>query len=325
LDHKVQCNLCEHRCTIADGNLGICNVRKNIKGILYSLVYGKTISQHVDPIEKKPLYHFFPGSTAYSIATPGCNFRCQWCQNWEIAQMPREFGKIEGDEVSPQEIIDEVISSHSQSIAYTYTEPTIFFEFTFDIARLAKENGIANVYVTNGYMSNEMLDMFNPYLNAANVDLKSFNELTYKRLAGAKLQPVLDNLIRMKQDGIWVEVTTLVIPGINDDVGELRKIAKFIVQELDVGTPWHLSRFIPHYKMRNIPPTPVDRLVKGREIGKEEGLRYVYLGNVGGDTNTECHHCGKMLVNRHGYWVPKNHILNGKCPDCGVKIPGIWG
>jgi pyruvate formate lyase activating enzyme len=323
-DLKVQCHLCEHRCKIADGNLGICKVRKNIGGTLYTLVYGKTISQHVDPIEKKPLYHFLPGSTAYSIATPGCNFRCQWCQNWEIAQMPREFGRIAGQETSPQEIIDEAIDNRCQSIAYTYTEPTIFFEYAFDIAKFAKEKGIANIYVTNGYMTKEMLDIFHPYLDAANVDLKSFNKHTYKRLVGAELQPILNNLVLMKQLGIWVEVTTLVIPGVNDQPDELRQTARFIAQELDVDTPWHLSRFFPHYKMRNIPPTPIDRLVAAQKIGKEEGLHYVYLGNVGGETDTVCYQCGTLLITRKGYWVPENQLKENTCPKCGAYIAGVW-
>ncbi len=323
-DKKVQCYLCEHRCKISDGNLGVCNVRKNIDGILFTLVYGKTTSQHIDPIEKKPLYHYFPGSTAYSIATPGCNFSCQWCQNWEISQMPRELGRISGYEVTPEEIISEAIASHSRSIAYTYTEPTIFFEYAFDIAKLAKEKRIANVYVTNGYMSKEMLDIFHPFLDAANVDLKAFSDQTYKRMVGARLQPVLDNLVEMKRWGIWVEITTLVIPGINDDLEDLRQIAQFIARELDVDTPWHISRFFPHYKMMNIPPTPIDRLIKAREIGKSEGLRYVYLGNVGGESNTICHQCGKVLVKRRGYWIPENHISNNTCPDCGAEIAGVW-
>ena len=323
-DKKVQCNLCEHRCKIIDDSVGVCNVRKNVDGKLYSLVYGKTISQHVDPIEKKPLYHYFPGSTAYSIATPGCNFRCQWCQNWEIAQMPREFGKISGYEVTPSDIVANVKSNDCKSIAYTYTEPTIFFEFAYDISKIAKEKGIKNIFVTNGYMSKEMLEIYHPFLDAANVDLKAYSEKTYKRMVGARLQPVLDNLIEMKKLGIWIEVTTLVIPGINDDLGELNEIAHFIANELDLDTPWHLSRFFPHYKTRNIPPTPIDRLIQVRDIGKRAGLRYVYLGNVGGDTNTICYQCGKVLVRRSGYWIPENLMIKNSCPNCGARIAGIW-
>ena len=321
---RVKCNLCAHRCTINEGRLGVCNVRENREGILYSLVYGKAISQHVDPVEKKPLYHFYPGSTAYSIATPGCNFKCQWCQNWEIAHMPREHGYIAGRDITAQQIIDDVIARNSHSIAYTYTEPTIFFEYTFDIAQLAHKAGIKNIYVTNGYMTLEMLEMMHPNLDAANVDLKAFQDQTYKKYVGSGLQPVLDSLKKMKELGIWVEVTTLVTPGINDDYEELREIAHFIATEIGTGTPWHLSRFFPHYKMSNIPPTSVTTLTKAAEIGKEEGLEYVYLGNVGGESNTYCPHCGSLLIRRRGYWIRKMNIEFGKCGQCKTGITGVW-
>jgi pyruvate formate lyase activating enzyme len=323
-DNRVECNLCIHRCVIADGRLGVCNVRENRDGTLYSLVYGRAISQHVDPIEKKPLYHFYPGSTAYSIATPGCNFRCQWCQNWEIAHMPREQGMIAGERVAPDEIVSNAILSSSRSIAYTYTEPTIFFEFTYDIARLAHEAGIANVYVTNGYMTPEMLEMMHPYLDAANVDLKAFQDRTYKRYVGAGLQGVLDSLIKMKQLGIWVEVTTLVIAGVNDEPAELREIARFVAQQMGPATPWHISRFFPHYKMANIPPTPISTLERAQEIGHEEGLHFVYLGNVPGESNTCCPNCNRLLIQRLGYRIGEYTIRNGKCPDCGTSIDGVW-
>ncbi|MBU1661415.1 MAG: AmmeMemoRadiSam system radical SAM enzyme, partial [Chloroflexi bacterium] len=286
---RVRCNLCAHRCVIAEGKLGVCKVRQNVEGTLYTLVYGRTISQHVDPIEKKPLYHFYPGSSSYSIATPGCNFRCQWCQNWEISQMPREQDLIAGRDATPKQIVADALDSGCRSIAYTYTEPTIFFEYAYDTARLAHAAGIANVYVTNGYMSTEMLETFHPHLDAANVDLKAFRDETYRRYVGAGLQAVLDSLISMKRLGIWVEVTTLVIPGINDDPCELREAAQFVAQELGTETPWHISRFFPHYKMGDIPPTPVETMRRAYEIGWEEGLRYVYLGNVGGESNTVCH------------------------------------
>lgn len=322
--NQIRCNLCVHNCIIADGKLGVCNVRENRNGILYTLVYGQTISQHVDPIEKKPLYHFYPGSTAYSLATPGCNFRCQWCQNWEIAHMPREKGVVQGYDAPPKNIVNAAIRSHSRSIAYTYTEPTIFFEYTLDISRLAHEADIANIYVTNGYMTSEMLQLMHPLLDAANVDLKAFQDKTYKRYVGSGLQPVLDRLVEMKKLGIWLEVTTLVIPGINDDIKELRNIAQFMVDELGSDTPWHLSRFIPHYKMSNIPPTPIQTLHRAFDIGKEEGLQYVYLGNVGGESNTNCHHCDELLIRRHGYWIPENHLNEGKCPKCDTLASGVW-
>jgi pyruvate formate lyase activating enzyme len=323
-NERVRCNLCAHRCLIAEGNVGVCNVRQNVGGKLYSLVYGQLISRHIDPIEKKPLYHFFPGSTAYSIATLGCNFRCQWCQNWEIAQMPRERGRTSGYETTPRQVLAEVLDSGCLSIAYTYTEPTVFFEYSYDIAQLAKQNGIANVYVTNGYMTTEMLELFHPYLDAANVDLKAFREETYRHYVGARLQPVLDSLKKMKELGIWVEITTLVVPGINDNLGELREIAHFIANELDPGTPWHLSRFFPQYQLTDLPPTDVDTLEAAQRIGHEEGLKYVYLGNVGGESNTRCPDCGALLVRRRGYWIPENRLFNGTCPKCHAEIEGVW-
>ncbi|MGC9335684.1 MAG: AmmeMemoRadiSam system radical SAM enzyme, partial [Anaerolineae bacterium] len=229
---RVRCDLCAHRCTIAEGRLGVCKVRENVAGTLYTLVYGRTIAQHVDPVEKKPLLHFYPGTLAYSVATPGCNFRCQWCQNADISQMPREGAFFMGEEASPEEIVRAARQTGCRSIAYTYTEPTIFFEYSYDIARLAEEQGMANIYVTNGYMTPEMLELFQPYLHAANVDLKAFRDETYRKYVGAPLQPILDNLKRIKELGIWLEVTTLVIPGINDSAEELRDVAEFLANEI---------------------------------------------------------------------------------------------
>lgn len=321
---RVRCNLCAHHCVIADGKLGVCRVRKNVGGALYTLVYGSTISQNIDPVEKKPLYHFYPGSLAYSIATPGCNFHCQWCQNWQISQMPRERNLIAGHKGSPEQIVANALETGSRSIAYTYTEPTVFFEYAYDTARLAHQAGLANIFVTNGYMSKEMLEIFHPYLNAANVDLKAFRKETYHRYVGGGLQPVLDNLKLMKKLGIWLEVTTLVIPDLNDDPVELRDGARFIVQELGVDTPWHISRFFPGYKMTDRQPTPIKTLKKAETIGLEEGLRYVYLGNVVGESNTICPQCGHLLIRRRGFGIVENHIQNSCCPGCGTQIAGIW-
>ncbi len=321
---RVRCRLCAHYCVVDEGKLGVCEVRKNVAGDLYTLVYGRTISQHIDPIEKKPLYHFYPGSTAYSIATPGCNFHCEWCQNADIAHMPCEFIPDAGQKAAPQQIVANASAAQSRSIAYTYTEPTIFYEYAYDTARIAHEAGIANVYVTNGYMTAEMLEMFHPYLDAANVDLKAFRKKTYHRYVGAGFEPILDNLKLFVKLGIWLEVTTLVIPGINDDPIELRDAAQFISQELGPDTPWHLSRFFPHYQMRNRPPTPLSTLKEAMRIGKEEGLRYVYLGNAPGDSDTRCPSCNQLLVRREGYWVPEIHIHNDRCPQCGESIAGKW-
>jgi len=322
---KVRCNLCVHRCVIVDGKKGICQVRENQGGTLYTLVYGRTIAQYVDPVEKKPLFHFYPGSTAYSIATPGCNFRCHWCMNWEISQMPRERPLIMvEEEASPEQIVAAAKRAGCRSIAYTYTEPTIFFEYAYDTARLAHDAGLANIYVTNGYMTEEMLQTFQPYLDAANVDLKAFRDETYRKYVGARLQPVLDSVKWMKARGIWLEVTTLVIPGINDDPAELKDAAEFVANELGVDTPWHITCFFPAYKMTDVPPTPVETLNRAREIGLEAGLHYVYVGNVPGEENTFCYGCGRLLIRHAGYWILENHVQpDGRCPDCGAPVAGV--
>jgi len=323
-DSKVRCNLCAHRCVIADSKKGICQVRENRGGILYTLVYGHTIIQHADPVEKKPLFHFYPGSTAYSIATPGCNFRCRWCQNWDISQMVHDRHFIMGEEASLEQVVAAAQKADCRSIAYTYTEPTIFFEYAYDTARLAHEAGLANLYITNGYMTEEMLETFQPYLDAANVDLKAFRDKTYRKYVGARLQPVLDAMKLMKRLGIWLEVTTLVIPGINDDEGELKDAADFVANELGMDTPWHISRFFPAYKMTDVFPTPVETLNRAREIGLEAGLRYVYVGNVPGEANTVCHKCGQILIRRLGYRILENRVQpNGRCPNCGMPVAGV--
>jgi len=323
-DSRVRCQLCAHRCVIAEGKKGLCWVRENRGGTLYTLVYGRTIAQHVEPVEKKPLLHFYPGSTAYSIATPGCNFHCRWCQNWEISQIVRERDLIMGEEASPEQIIAAAQRAGCQSMAYTYTEPTVFFEYAYDTACLAHDASLANVYVTNGYMTAEMLETFHPYLDAANVDLKAFRDETYRRYVGARLQPVLDSLKRMKALGIWLEVTTLIIPGINDDPAELRDAAQFVAYELGANTPWHISRFFPAYKMMDVPPTPVATLRQAREIGLETGLHHVYVGNVLGEENTFCHHCNRLLIRRAGYRILENHVQpDGRCPDCGTPVAGV--
>ena len=325
-DNRVRCNLCAHRCVIADGKRGICQVRENRGGTLVTLVYGRAIARHVDPVEKKPLFHFYPDSTAYSVATPGCNFHCKWCQNWEISQMPREQHLIMGEKVTPQRLVAAAQRYHCRSIAYTYTEPTVFFEYAYDTAKLAHEAGLVNIYVTNGYMTEEMLEAFHPYMDAANVDLKAFKEETYHKYVGARLQPVLDTMKVMQRLGIWLEVTTLVVPGINDDPAELRDAARFVAQELGTETPWHISRFFPAYQMRDVPPTPLATLLRAREIGREEGLAHIYVGNVPGEAgqDTHCPACGSVLIRRQGYTVVENRIRDGQCPDCDAQVAGVW-
>ncbi len=325
-DKQVRCRLCNHQCLIKDGKVGKCYVRYNTKGTLKSLVYGKVVASHVDPIEKKPLFNFYPGSLSYSIATVGCNFRCRFCQNADIAQMPVDRnGLILGEDVIPQTVVDDAIKAGAMSISYTYTEPTIYFEFALETAKLASEAGLKNVFVTNGYMSIDAINLIAPYLDAANVDLKAYSENFYKKYVSAKLDAVKNTLIQMKQKGIFIEVTTLLIPGLNDDIEELTALAQFIVNKLGVDTPWHISRFHPTYKLMDRPPTPVDKLVMAREIGIKQGLRYVYTGNVLGEKgeSTFCYQCGKLLIERWGYQIRKNNIKNSTCPYCQVKIDGV--
>ncbi len=323
-ENTIQCNLCAHRCLIKEGSRGICNVRENRDGRLYTLVYGNLISKNVDPIEKKPLYHFFPGTMAYSIATPGCNFHCAWCQNWQISQMPREMHLPEGQRVMPEAIVEQALRTGSRSIAYTYSEPTIFFEYSLDIAKLAKAEGLKNVYVTNGFMTLEMLEMIQPYLDAANVDIKAFRDESYRTLMGGHLEPVLESCKTMKSMGIWLEVTTLVVPGVNDDPEELRELATFIYEELGPETPWHLSRFYPHYKMRDKAPTSTGILFDTKEMGESIGLNYIYVGNVLGRDSTRCKECGHELISRNGYATRYIGLdSEGKCEHCGAVLDGI--
>ena len=323
-DLSVKCILCSHRCVIKPGSKGICSVRENVGGKLISRSYGNLIAQHADPIEKKPLFHFMPESYTWSVAAPGCNFRCQWCQNWEISQLPSLKEQRQAIYVPSEQVVIDAIAHHCQSLAYTYTEPTIFFEFTVDVAQFAKENGLRNVYVTNGYMSREMIDLSSPWLDAANVDIKAYSEQTYKKFTGAYLQPVLDSCKLMRSKGIWLEITTLVIPGINDDLGEMRDLAKFIYQELGEYTPWHISRYFPSYHFENVPPTPIDTITTIENIGKETGLNYVYSGNLRGEVITCCPNCKDVLMTRRGNALVKNTITrDSKCPKCGSSIAGI--
>jgi pyruvate formate lyase activating enzyme len=327
----VRCRLCAHLCVVHEGRKGVCLVRENVGGKLYTRVYGRIVSANVDPVEKKPLFHFFPGSSAFSIATTGCNYRCHWCQNWQISQAEREEHTIAGSQLAtPEELVAAAVRAGCRSIAYTYTEPTIFFEYAYDTAELAHHAGIANVFVTNGYMTGEALETIKPFLNGANVDLKAFKDETYRKLVGARLQPVLDSLVRMKEAGIWVEVTTLVITDLNDSDQELEQIATFVHDELGPETPWHVSRYHPTYKY-NAPPTPVDRLARAWHIGQEIGLHYVFVGNVPSSLlprgvdgeSTYCHNCHALLIKRWGYSIHQNRVRNGGCPDCGTTVAGV--
>ena len=275
----VRCTACAHRCLIPDGKTGICNVRKNINGKLYLLVYGKVAAKHIDPIEKKPLYNFMPHTKTFSIGTFGCNFKCDFCQNADISQFKEFFGdKILGEKITPEKIVEEAIKTKCESIAYTYNEPAIFIEFVKDTAKIAKKKKLKNILVTNGYFTEESLNYIKDYIDAMNIDLKSFSDDFYKKYCKARLQPVLDTIKRVSKTKIHIEITTLIIPGLNDSEQELEKIVKFI-SSLDKNIPWHISRFFPHYKMMNRPITPIKTLEKAHEIGKKY-LKYVYIGNV---------------------------------------------
>ncbi len=324
-DHYVRCHLCAHRCRIAPSKFGICGVRENRRGTLYTLVHGISIAESVDPIEKKPLFHVYPGSKSYSIATVGCNFRCEFCQNHDISQIPHKEGKIIGRSSMPEEIIERALKTGSKTIAYTYTEPTIFLEYALEIGRMAHEKDIKNVFVTNGFMTGEALEELAPWLDAANVDLKSFRNEFYEKYCGGRLQPVLDSLKRMKDLGIWVEVTTLIMPTLNDEKEELRDIARYI-HSLGPETPWHISRFHPQYRMQNLPPTPLATIHMASEIGREAGLKYVYAGNVPGDEreSTYCSNCGRLLIKRHGFTVEDIDLRESRCPACRTPLDGIY-
>jgi pyruvate formate lyase activating enzyme len=322
--NKVQCHLCAHHCVIPNNKRGICGVRENRSGILYSLVYGKSIAENVDPIEKKPLFHFLPGSNSFSIATAGCNFRCLHCQNYDISQMPRTRDVIIGKTLSPEDIVALAKQTGCKSISYTYTEPTIYFEYAYDIAKRASQEGLKNVFVTNGYITDGPLRKISPYLDAANIDLKAFTEGFYKKICGARLQPVLDAIRLYRELEIWIELTTLIIPTHNDSQHELEQIASFI-RELGPDIPWHITAYHPTYRLTDQPRTPVKTLIQAREIGLRMGLRYVYIGNVPEERgeNTYCYNCGELLIERCGFSVRKNRLRSGHCPECRVQIAGV--
>jgi len=323
---KVRCELCGHRCEILAGKYGVCRVRENVAGVLRSHSYGAVVAVHVDPIEKKPLFHFLPGSRSLSIAAAGCNFQCEFCQNWQISQAPRTGQIVGGQAISPEQIVSAAGNQGCASISYTYTEPTVFFELAYETARLAHERGIANCFVSNGYMTPLAVRTIGPHLDAINVDLKAFRDETYRRVMKARLEPVLTCLKELVKAEIWVEVTTLVVPGMNDSPQELADIAKCIAGDLGPAVPWHVSRFHGDYRMADLPGTPLATLEAACRIGKEAGLKYVYCGNVPGraDERTLCLACGQVLIDRVGFAVRSNNLTGGACPKCGHKIEGVW-
>ncbi|MFH0949027.1 MAG: AmmeMemoRadiSam system radical SAM enzyme [Candidatus Aenigmatarchaeota archaeon] len=323
-----RCLACSHYCIINKGKTGICSVRKNVNGKLFLLVYGRAIAVNIDPIEKKPLFHFMPGSNIFSIGTIGCNFACSFCQNWDISQASKEIGKDItklGKRLEPEKIVNICLERGIPAIAYTYNEPAIFFEYAYDTAKLAHKHGIKNVFVSNGYESKEAIKKIKPYLDAINIDLKSFSNDFYTKICKAQMQPVLDGIKRMHDAKIWLEITTLVIPGKNDSNEELKKSAEFIAG-IDKSIPWHVSRFFPHFKMSDIKPTPAETLERAYEIGKAAGLKYVYIGNMPDKEyeSTYCPECNSTVIERSGFIIGKINMKNGKCKKCGCKIEGVW-
>lgn len=320
----VVCKLCPRSCVLSDGQIGFCRARKNLGGRLYSLGYGRPCAIHVDPIEKKPFFHVLPGTTSLSIASAGCNLRCKFCQNWQISQ----FSPLETENfrASPEEIVSLALREGSDSIAYTYTEPTNFYEYVWDVSRLARSKGLMNVAHSNGYINPEPLRGLLQYLDAINVDLKAFDPVFYREVCEGELSPVLSTLSMIKRKKVWLEITNLVIPGRNDDMAKIGEMCRWIVKYLGPETPVHFSRFYPMYRMTTLPPTPVSTLEKARHVALEAGLKFVYIGNVPGHPaeSTFCPSCGRVLIKRAGYNILSFDLKNGACKSCGRKIEGLW-
>ena len=320
----VECTNCPNQCTLKRMETSKCRNRINVNDKLYSMAYGNPCAVHIDPIEKKPFFHFLPSSQAFSIATAGCNFACLNCQNWEISQKsPKETENLD---LMPEEVVDACIKNNCESIAYTYSEPTVFYEYVHDTARIARANGIKNVYKSNGYINEQPLRMQSKYLDAANIDLKGFTEDIYLKLNSGKLAPVLRTLQVLKEEGVWLEITNLVIPSWNDDMKTIRDMCKWLVANKMDDNPLHFSRFTPLYKLTQLPATPLLTLQKARETALNEGMKYVYIGNLPGSDfeNTTCPKCGKTVVERKGFRVIQNNIISGKCKFCSVRIAGVW-
>jgi len=327
---KVLCALCPHSCMLDEGERGLCGVRERRGNELISLNYGVLISAHIDPIEKKPLYHFLPGSASLSVAAPGCNLSCKWCQNWEISQLPvlqpETMTRLAERRVPPEDVVATAVRAGVPSVSYTYTEPTVYYEYALEIMKLAKDRGLRNIWVTNGFISSRPLSGLRGLLDSANVDFKFVDQKAMQKWTGGRPGPVMNALRLMKKMGVWVEVTTLLVPGVNDSDREIREIARFISQELGPETPWHVSGFYPAFRARDIPPTPASSLRRAIAIGKGEGLLFIYPGNrdMPGFEDTHCPSCGALLIKRHWFSVIQNRLRGGMCPDCGESVPGVW-
>ncbi len=323
-DNKVKCHLCPHYCIISDGKSGICRTRINIEGTLFAQSYGKICSIGLDPIEKKPLYHYYPGSKIFSVATSGCNLRCLNCQNWEISQFSPDENMY--NYIKPEEIVELAKNNGSDGIAFTYTEPTVFYEYMMAICVASREKGLKNVMISNGYINTEPLESLSRYMDAANIDLKCFDEKVYKKLTGASLKPVLDTLLLLKEKGVWLEITNLLVPGYSDDLKMIEKMTWWLVENGFAETPIHFSRFFPTHKLTDLNPTTVQTVIDAVNIAVQSGMKFVYTGNMPGKggENTVCPVCKHIILQRHGYDVSKTDLIDGACPVCGKLIPGIW-
>jgi pyruvate formate lyase activating enzyme len=326
LEHmEIECQLCPRKCRVGDRERGYCGVRENQKGIYYTLVYGLSCSFHQDPIEKKPFFHFLPGTDAFSIATAGCNLNCKFCQNWEISQARPE--QTYNYDLSPQTVVETALRGNCSSIAYTYSEPTVFYEYMLDCAKAGKKKRIKSVMVSAGFIQQEPLVELCKELDAVKIDLKAFNEKYYQEICRGKLQPVLDSLKELKRTGIWYEIVYLMVPTLNDNMDDIRRMCDWMLKDLGPDVPVHFTRFTPLYLLKNLPPTPVSSLEQARKIALDSGLRFVYIGNVGGHEgeNTYCPKCKKILIGRYGYIITQMNLQKGNCKFCGEKIPGVWG
>ena len=325
IPHKrVKCTLCPRECVVDDRERGYCGVRENWEGIYYTLVHSKPCTYHNDPIEKKPLYHFLPGTNAFSIATVGCNVDCQFCQNWQISQIRPE--QADNLDLTPAKIADMAKRSGSPTIAYTYTEPVVFAEYVYDCAVAAHAAGIKSVMISNGYIQEQPMRDLAGVLDAVKIDLKAFTQKYYRDIVMGELKPVLDTLVLLKKLDIWTEIVYLVVPTLNDGDKEFRELSKWVMTDLGKDVPIHFTRYHPQYKLQNLPPTPVKTLERAREIALSEGIRFVYVGNVPTHPgeHTYCPGCHELIIKRRGFWILENKIESGKCPQCGTHIPGVW-
>jgi len=324
MSNSVQCVLCPHLCTLAPGERGRCSVRLNISGELVSLVYGRPVAVHIDPVEKKPLFHFMPGIDVFSIATVGCNLKCEFCQNWEISQAAPE--DTNPYDMPPEAVIEHALAHNCRAIAYTYTEPVVYYEYTRDCARLAREAGIKNILVTAGYINRGPLSELAEYIDAANVDLKSMSDTFYRNVCGGTLQPVLDTIRYLKTSGTWVEITNLIVPTLNDEDSEIDTLSSWVLDNTGEDTPLHFSRFFPMYRLTDLAPTPIETLREARVRALDAGLKHVYVGNAVTPDGmiTSCPDCGSILISRSGYMITENNIANGNCVNCQTPVAGVW-